>query len=98
MFNWFVRARDWYLSQPRWIFEPVTCGLMLLVGLIVMPALIYIAGRITLREYQNGAVFALYFDYYKGLAEMRESCWIATLGPYGFFMLYRAFRAILRKL
>lgn len=97
MFNWFVRARTWYFLQPRWIFEAVTLGLALLIGLIVMPALIYVAGRLTLREYQNGGVFALYLDYFKGLVGMRESCWIATLGPYGFLMLFRLFRFILRK-
>jgi hypothetical protein len=97
LFNWLARARDWYFSQPRLIFEAVTLGLALLIGLVVMPAFIYIAGRLTLREYQNGGLFALYFDYFKGLIDLRESCWIAVLGPYGFLMLFRLFKLVLRK-
>ena len=98
MFNWLARARDWYFSQPRWKFEAVTFGLALLIGLVLIPAFIYVAGRLTLREYHNGSVFALYFDYFKGLVNLRESCWIAALGPYGFLMLFRLFRLILRKI
>ena len=48
LFNWFVRARDYYLSQSRPKFEAMTLGLALLVGLLVMPALIYLAGSYTL--------------------------------------------------
>jgi hypothetical protein len=97
LFNWFVRARDWYFSQPRWVFEAVTFGLALLVGLLVMPALIYVAGRVALREYQNGGPLALYGDFLKGFFTLRESCWIVALGPYAFILLFRAFRLVLRK-
>ena len=54
MFSWFERARTYYLSQPRPIFEAMTLGLALLVGLIVMPALIYLVGRYSLGPYGHG--------------------------------------------
>jgi hypothetical protein len=98
LFNWFVRARDYYFSQSRPKFEALTLGLALLVGLLVMPALIYLAGRYTLREYANGGVFALYFDFYKGLIELRPSCWIVAAGPFVFLTLFRIFRLVLRKI
>lgn len=98
LLNWFVRARDYYFSQSRPKFEALTLGLALLVGLLVMPALIYLAGRYTLREYANGGVFALFGDFYKGLFEMRPSCWIVVLGPFVFLTLIRLFRLILRKI
>ena len=98
MFTWFTRARVWYSSQPPLIFEAVTLGLALLVGLLVMPALIYLAGSYTLKEYANGGVFALYLDYLKGLVEPRLSFWIVLLGPFVFLSLFRLFRLILRKL
>ena len=98
MFNWFTRARQWYFSQPMLTFEAVTLGLALLVGLLVMPALIYLAGITVLKEYANGGLFALYGDYFKGLVELRPSCWIATLGPFVFLTLFRIFRFALRKL
>ena len=52
-----------------------------------MPALIYLAGRYTLMAYANGGVFALYFDFFKGLFELRPSCWIVVVGPFVFLSL-----------
>lgn len=98
LFTWFTRARAWYVSQPTLIFEAVTFGLALLVGLLVMPALIYVAGYYTLQAYANGGVFALYGDFFKGLLEPLTSCWVVLFGPFVFLTLLRAFRFILRKL
>ena len=98
LFNWFVRARDFYFSQSRPKFEALTLGLALLAGLLVMPALIYVAGRYTLREYANGGLFALFGDFYQGLFEWRPSCWIVVAGPFVFLSLIRLFRLILRKI
>ena len=98
MFNWFERARGYYFSLPRPKFEAMTLGLAVLVGLLVMPALIFVAGHFTLREYANGGVFALYFDFFKGLFEPRPSCWIVVAGPFVLITLSRMFRFILRKI
>lgn len=97
LFNWFVRAHAYYFSLPRFQFEAMTLGLALLFGLLVMPALIYVPGYYVLKPYANGGLFALYFDYYKGLVEPRPSCWIALLGPFVFLSLFRVCRLILRK-
>ena len=98
MFTWFTRARAWYVSQPTLTFEAVTLGIALLVGLLVMPALIYLAGRYTLSPYGNGGVFALYLDFFKGLFEPRASCWVVVIGPLVFLSLVMLFRLVLRKL
>ena len=98
MFTWFTRARAWYVSQPTLTFEAVTLGLALLVGLLVMPALIFLAGRYTLNPYGNGGVFSLYLDFFKGLLEPRASCWVVLLGPVVFLSLLRLFRLARRKL
>jgi hypothetical protein len=98
LFNWFVRARDWYVAQPRLNFEAITFGLALLVGLLVMPLMIYAAGRFTLEPYANGGLPALYFDFFKGLFRLRASFWIVALGPFVFLTVARLFRLALRKL
>ena len=98
MFNWFSRARAYYFSQPRLNFEAMTLGLALLFGLLVMPALIYLPGYYVLKPYANGGIFALYLDVYKGLVELRPSCWVMVFGPFLFLTLFRIFRFILRKL
>lgn len=98
MFGWFHRARDSYFAQPRWQFEAVTAALALAVGVLVMPALIYLAGTATLDAYVNGGVFSLYGDFFKGLAEPRLSNWIVVAGPFAFLTLFRLFRLALRKI
>jgi hypothetical protein len=104
LFTWFERARDYYFSLSRLKFEAMTLGLAFLVGLIVMPALIYLAGRYTLGAYSHGTVFAadsnvftLFFDFYKGLIQLRPSCWIVVVGPFVFLSFVRLCRFILRK-
>lgn len=104
MFTWFERARGYYFSQSRPKFEAMTLGLALLVGLIVMPALIYIAGRYTLGTYSHGTVFetnstvfTLFYDFYKGLIQLRPSCWIVVAGPFVFLTFVRLCRFVLRK-
>jgi hypothetical protein len=98
LFNWFVRARDYYFSQPPLKFEAITLGLAVLFGLLIVPAFIYLAGFYILKPYANGSLFALYFDFFKGLVELRPSCWIVIAGPVVFLTLFRAFRLLLRKL
>ncbi len=98
LFNWFVRTRDDYFAQPRFKFEAITLGLAVAFGLIVMPALIYIAGRLTLSTYANGGLFALYWDFLKGLVEPRLSNWIVVFGPLVFLTLFRLFRLAIRKI
>jgi hypothetical protein len=97
LFTWFTRARAWYVSQPTLTFEAVTLGLAVLVGLLVMPVLIFLAGNLTLGDYANGGLFALYGDFFKGLFEPRGSFWIVLIGPFILLSVFRLFRLILRK-
>ena len=97
MFNWFGRARDQYLALPRFKFEATTLGLAVLAGLVLMPALIFVAGHFTLREYANGGLFALYFDFYKSLVAFEEAAWIVLIGPFAFVCVFRIFWLILAR-
>jgi hypothetical protein len=97
LFNWFIRARDWYFAQPRLNFEAITFGALLLVGLLVMPALIFIAGSIALKGYEGG-LLALYGDFFKGLFLPRPSFWLVVAGPLVFVSLLRTFRLILSRM
>jgi hypothetical protein len=104
LFTWFERARDYYFSLSRPKFEAMTLGLALLAGLVLMPVLIYLAGRYTLGAYAHGSVqeahgvFSLFADFLRGLIEPRPSCWIVLLGPFVFLSFARLCRLILRKL
>jgi hypothetical protein len=95
LFTWFIRARDWYVTQPRLNFEAITFGALLLVGLLVMPALIFVAGSLTLQGY-DGGLLALYGEFFKGLfAPPRPSFWFVVAGPLVFVSLLRVFKGIL---
>ncbi len=98
MFNSLVRARDQYFALPRFQFEALTLGLTVLVGLLVMPVFIYIAGYIALQPYAHGGLFMLYLDFFKGLLRFQSSYWIVLAGPFVFLSLFRVFRWILQKL
>ncbi|HTU65366.1 MAG TPA: hypothetical protein VMF52_05430 [Steroidobacteraceae bacterium] len=97
MFNWLVRARDGYFSLPRLQFEAITFGLAFLVGLLVMPIPIYLAGLVALKAYHNGGLFSLYGDWFAGLFGAHSSFWIVALGPFVFLTLFRACRWLLGK-
>ena len=98
LFNWFVRARDWYFALPRFQFEAMTLGGTLLLGLLVMPVLIYLAGLIALKAYAHGGIFSLYYDWFAGLLGTHSSFWIVVIGPLAFLTLFRLCRWLVRKL
>ena len=98
LFNWFVRARDWYFALPRLQFEVMTVGVAVLAGLLIMPVLIYLAGLAVLKPYAHGGVFSLYYDWFAGLFGGHSSFWIVVLGPLAFLTLFRVCRGLLRKL
>ena len=97
MFSWYGRARDYYLSLSRPKFEGLTLGIALLFGLVIMPVLIFIAGSYALKSYAHGGLFTLFVDFYKGLVDLRPSCWIVLVGPFVFLTFFRFCRYLVRK-
>lgn len=93
-----MRARAWYFSLPRFQFEAMTFGLAILVGLLVMPVLIYLAGLVALKPYAHGGVFSLFYDWFAGLFGDHSSFWIVVIGPFAFLTFVRLCRWVLRKL
>lgn len=69
--------------------ELVLAVAALLTGLLLMPILVWFAGRMTLGEYTHGGLGALWADYFRGLARGELAFWIMLLGPYGFLLLGR---------
>jgi hypothetical protein len=92
-----IKLKDAYWSQTGIKFELLTFALALGVGLLMLPLLIWIAGRVTLGGYANGGPLALYVDYFIGLAKGALSYWIALFGPYAFLVLARVMAAIWRR-
>jgi len=72
--------------------ELLTTILCLIVGLIVMPCLIFAVGRLCLGPYAHGSLFALWHDFLSGLSTGSEAFWFIALGPYLLLWLVRGGR------
>ncbi len=71
----------------------VVAGLLLLFGLLVLPALIYGGGLGLLGRYEGASLHATYASIFGGLARGSPAAWIAVLGPCGLWLLWFALRA-----
>lgn len=70
--------------------------LALLVGVLVMPGLIYLCGSLLLGRYDGAAVSKTYSTLLSGLAGGSVSSWIVVLGPYALWQLQRVLRLLWR--
>ena len=72
--------------------ELLTLGLCLVLGLLLMPVLIWLVGKAELGPYANGGLGSLLGDYYVTLAKGSLAFWLVALGPYGALWLLRGLR------
>jgi hypothetical protein len=89
-----VRARLRGLSRTR--RELLGLALALLVGLLLMPLLIWVAGNRVLGPYTHGqdlhaGPLALLQDFFIGLLHGSAVFWAVALGPAVFILLLRLF-------
>lgn len=84
--------------------EMVLFGGALVLGLLVIPLLIWLVGHRTLGPYTRGddphglGPLALYGDYFSGLAHGWLGYWTVALGPAVLLLLGRLWLALLRRL
>jgi hypothetical protein len=76
------------------LVELVTLAVSLVVGVVVMPCLIYFAGHFKLGEYAHGGVFAFWRDFVAGLSHGSQAFWFVALAPYLLVWLARAARRL----
>jgi hypothetical protein len=82
------------LAEERpWTAELVVAGVGLLLGVALMPVLIFYAGVATLGRFEGGSLGHLYSSLFNGLQEASIASWVVFLGPYGLYLLFRALRA-----
>lgn len=86
-----------YYRSARGLWrELLAIGICLVIGLIVMPCLIFAAGRLVLGPYGHGNLFALWHDFLQQLLTGSRAAWFIAVGPYLLFWLLRAGRQLLR--
>jgi hypothetical protein len=82
------------LAEERpWAAELSMAGIGLLLGLVLMPVLIFYAGVATLGRFDGAGLGHLYGSLFRGLREASTASWVVLLGPYGLYVLFRALRA-----
>jgi hypothetical protein len=85
---------SWRGARGLWreLLAALTC---LLVGVLVMPCLIFAFGRAVLGPYAHGSILSLWRDFLRGLAGGSEAFWFIVIGPYLLLLLLRGGRRIL---
>jgi len=72
---------------PLVVFIAVALGICLVVGVLVMPPLIWLIGSAKLGPYVGGGLFALWRDYALALIKGSLAFWLVALGPYALLWL-----------
>jgi hypothetical protein len=91
------RIADYYLSARGLRRELLAAAICLVVGVLVMPCLIFACGRLVLGPYAHGNLFALWRDFLHGLGAGSQASWFILLGPYLLLWLLRAARELLHN-
>jgi hypothetical protein len=76
-----------------WSVELALAALGLLIGVAIMPMLIFYAGAATLGRYEGASLGHLYHSLFEGLGQASIASWVVLLGPYGLYLLFRGLRA-----
>jgi hypothetical protein len=80
------------LSSP-WSVELAIAALGLLIGVGLMPVLIFYAGAATVGRYEGASLGHLYHSLLLGLGQASIASWTVLLGPYGLYVLLKVLRA-----
>jgi hypothetical protein len=82
-----------FAEESPWGAELVAAAAGLLLGVILMPILIFYAGVAVLGRFDGATLSHLYGSLFLGLKEASIASWVVFLGPYGLYLLFRALRA-----
>jgi hypothetical protein len=82
-----------YGESRGWALELGAAGIGLLLGLVLMPILIFLAGAFLLGRYEGASLGHTFGSVYGGAIQGSVASWIVILGPYGLYLLFRALAA-----
>jgi hypothetical protein len=82
------------LAEERpWAAELLMAVFGLLLGIALMPVLIFYTGVAALGRFDGASLGRLYSNLIEGLREASVASWVVFLGPYCLYLLFRALRA-----
>jgi hypothetical protein len=77
----------------QWSVELGMAALALLIGVALMPVLIFYTGALSLGRYEGASLGRLYESVFHGFSDGSLASWIVVFGPYGLYLLFKALRA-----
>jgi hypothetical protein len=80
------------LTSP-WAAELALAALGLLIGVGLMPILIFYGGAAALGRYEGAGLGRLYHSLFQGLGQASIAAWAVLLGPYGLYLIFKGLRA-----
>jgi hypothetical protein len=85
-------------SLSRLQRELLFLGTGLVLGLLVIPAIIWLGGTLVLGPYAGGGtIFSLIANFFKALVNGAPAFWLVALGPYVLILVARLLAATLRR-
>jgi hypothetical protein len=72
--------------------ELALAALGLLIGVGLMPILIFYTGASVLGRYEGASLGHLYASLFAGLGQASIAAWVVLLGPYGLYLLFKGLR------
>jgi hypothetical protein len=76
-----------------WTTELALAVLGLILGVALMPVLIFYTGAAVLGRYEGSSLGNLYHSLFAGLGQASIASWVVLLGPYGLYLLFKGLRA-----
>jgi len=93
VFMSFLTALRQLAKSRPWAVELIVAAVGLLMGVALMPVLIFHAGAATLGRYEGASVGQIYSTLFTGLAQGSSAAWVVFLGPYGLYVLSKVLRS-----
>jgi hypothetical protein len=81
-----------FAEANPWSVEVGLAALGLLIGVGLMPILIFYAGVRALGRYEGASLGHLYHSLFVGLGQASLASWAVLLGPYGLYLLFKVLR------
>ena len=84
---------DHLRAAGPWATELGIAALGLILGVALMPVLIFYTGAAALGRYEGAGLGNLYHSLFAGLGQASIASWVVLLGPYGLYLLFKGLRA-----
>jgi hypothetical protein len=92
-----VQLRQYYTSATPPRRELILAAALALLGLTALPVAVYMAGYLTLGQFEGSGFWHFFATLYKSLFKGSTAAWAMVAGPYVLLWLWRGLRLWWRR-